>query len=295
MKGIILAGGNATRLRPSTITTCKTLLPIWDKPLIYYPLSTLMLAGIKEILMISTPEDKPKFNDLLGDGSKLGINFYYEVQEKPRGIADAFIIGERFIGKDSCCLILGDNIFYGHGLTELLRKSSKKRRGATVFGYYVDFPKKFGVVEFDKDNKVLSIEEKPEEPKSNYILTGLYLYDNKVIDIAKKLKPSKRGELEITDINKKYLELGELEVKLMGRGFVWIDTGTMDSMYDASDYIRISEKITGLKIGCIEEIAYNLGYIDKDQLIKLSEPLMNSGYGEYLLKVINQPQIYKLK
>lgn len=292
MKGIILSAGSGTRLRPVTSTICKQLLPIWDKPLIYYPLSTLMLAGIKDILIISTPKDKIKFKELLGNGSKLGLSFSYEVQEEPRGIAEAFIIGEKFIGENRCCLALGDNIFYGHGFSEMLKKASKKEKGATIFGYYVNDPQRYGVVEFDKDNKVLSIEEKPKKPKSNYAVVGLYFYDNNVIKIAKGLKPSKRNELEITDVNNAYYKKRNLEVILMGRGFAWFDTGTFDSMLDASEYIGTIEKRQGLKIGCIEEIAYNLGYINKAQLRKLAGPLRKSGYGEYLLKILKEPPIY---
>ena len=292
MKGIILAGGGATRLYPATLTICKQLLPIWDKPLIYYPLSTLMLAGVKDILIISTPKDKIKFKELLGNGSKLGLNFSYEIQEEPRGIAEAFIIGEKFIGESRCCLALGDNIFYGHGFSGMLKKASKKEKGATIFGYYVNDPQRYGVVEFDKNNKVLSIEEKPKKPKSNYAVVGLYFYDNDGIKIAKGLKPSKRNELEITDVNNVYYKKGNLEVILMGRGFAWFDTGTFDSMLEASEYIGTIEKRQGLKIGCIEEIAYNLGYINKAQLRKLAEPLRKSGYGEYLLKILKEPPIY---
>ena len=292
MKGIILSAGSGTRLRPVTLTICKQLLPIWDKPLIYYPLSTLMLAGIKDILIISTPKDKIKFKELLGNGSKLGLNFSYEVQEEPRGIAEAFIIGEKFIGESRCCLALGDNIFYGHGFSGMLKKASKKEKGATIFGYYVNDPQRYGVVEFDKNNKVLSIEEKPKKPKSNYAVVGLYFYDNDGIKIAKGLKPSKRNELEITDVNNVYYKKGNLEVILMGRGFAWFDTGTFDSMLEASEYIGTIEKRQGLKIGCIEEIAYNLGYINKAQLRKLAEPLRKSGYGEYLLKILKEPPIY---
>jgi glucose-1-phosphate thymidylyltransferase len=292
MKGIILAGGSATRLYPATLANCKQLLPIWDKPLIYYPLSTLMLAGIKDILIISTEKDKANFKNLLGNGSQLGLKFSYEIQEKPRGIAEAFVIGENFIGKDRCCLALGDNIFYGHGFTRKLRMAAKKRNGATVFAYYVDDPGRYGVVEFDKNNKVLSIEEKPEKPKSNYAVVGLYFYDNDVVKIAKSLKPSKRNELEITDVNDHYRKLGNLEVITLGRGFAWFDTGTFDSMKDASDYIGTIEKRQSLKVGCIEEIAHNLGYINKNQLEDLAEPLRKSGYGEYLLKILKESPIY---
>jgi len=286
MKGVILAGGKGTRLYPSTLTICKQLMPIWDKPLIYYPLSTLMLAGIKNILIISNPEDKNKFKDLLGDGSKIGINLNYEIQEKPNGIADSFLIGKDFINNDDCCLILGDNIFYGNDLINTLRRS-KKKKGATIFGYYVNDPERYGVVEF-KDNKVISIEEKPKRPKSNYAVVGLYFYDNNVVNIAENLKPSKRNELEITDVNNVYLEKGNLEVRLLGRGFAWFDTGTFESMLDAQNYISAIEKRQGLKIGCIEEIAYNLKYINKEQLKELAKPLIKSGYGEYLLKIAKE-------
>lgn len=286
MKGVILAGGKGTRLYPSTLTICKQLMPIWDKPLIYYPLSTLMLAGIKNILIISNPEDKNKFKDLLGDGSKIGINLNYEIQEKPNGIADSFLIGKDFINNDDCCLILGDNIFYGNDLINTLRRS-KKKKGATIFGYYVNDPERYGVVEF-KDNKVISIEEKPKRPKSNYAVVGLYFYDNNVVNIAENLKPSKRNELEITDVNNVYLEKGNLEVRLLGRGFAWFDTGTFESMLDAQNYISAIEKRQGLKIGCIEEIAYNLKYINKEQLKELAKPLIKSGYGEYLLKIAEE-------
>jgi len=286
MKGVILAGGKGTRLYPSTLTICKQLMPIWDKPLIYYPLSTLMLAGIKNILIISNPEDKNKFKDLLGDGSKIGINLNYEIQEKPNGIADSPLIGKDFINNDDCCLILGDNIFYGNDLINTLRRS-KKKKGATIFGYYVNDPERYGVVEF-KDNKVISIEEKPKRPKSNYAVVGLYFYDNNVVNIAENLKPSKRNELEITDVNNVYLEKGNLEVRLLGRGFAWFDTGTFESMLDAQNYISAIEKRQGLKIGCIEEIAYNLKYINKEQLKELAKPLIKSGYGEYLLKIAEE-------
>ena len=295
MKGIILAGGSGTRLYPATISTCKQLLPVGDKPLIYYPLSTLMLAGIRDILIISAKRDRDRFMNLFMDGKRLRLNFSYEVQEKPKGLADAFIIGEKFIGKDSCCLVLGDNIFYGHGLTEVLEETAKKEDGATIFGYYVNDPKRYGVVEFDENNKVISIKEKPKNSKSNYAVIGLYFYDNRVINIAKNLKPSKRNELEITDVNEEYRKLGELEVKLLGRGFAWLDTGTHESMSEATEYVRIIEKRQGLKIGCIEEIAFNLSYINKKQLRELAKPLLKSGYGEYLLKILNQPKIYYSK
>ncbi len=289
MKGIILAGGAGTRLYPITRIICKQLLPIYDKPMIYYPLSILMLAKIKDILIISTSEDIPKFEKLFGDGSKIGINISYKVQPEPKGIAEAFIIGEEFIGNDSVCLILGDNIFYGHGLSDILKGAKKEvenNSGATVFGYYVNDPERYGVVEFDKNGNVLSIEEKPKKPKSNYAVTGLYFYDNSVIEIAKSIKPSWRGELEITDVNKEYLNRKKLRVKLLGRGFAWLDTGTHLSLIEASEFIATVEKRQGLKIACIEEIAYQNNWIDEDQLKKLAEPLLKSGYGEYLLKLL---------
>ena len=286
MKGIILAGGSGTRLYPITQVVCKQLLPIYDKPMIYYPLSTLMLAGIRDILIISTPTDLPKIQDLLGSGDKLGLKFTYKVQEEPRGLADAFRVGEDFIGKERVCLILGDNIFYGHGLPELLKEAVSNIDGATVFGYYVSDPERYGVVEFDKGGRVISIEEKPAKPKSNYAVVGLYFYDNKVVDIAKALKPSARGELEITDLNRVYLENNELRVKLMGRGFAWLDTGTHASMIDAALYVKTVEDRQGLKISSIEEIAYSMGYIDDAKLCAIAEPLRKSGYGEYLLKIL---------
>ncbi len=291
MKGIILAGGAGTRLYPITKVICKQLLPIYDKPMIYYPLSILMLAKIRDILIISTPQDLPKFEVLLGDGSQLGLNFSYKIQDKPRGIADAFIVGEEFIDNDSVCLILGDNIFYGHGLPEYLfqaKNEVEQYGGATVFGYYVNDPERYGVVEFDENGNVLSIEEKPKEPKSNYAVTGLYFYDKDVVNIAKSIKPSWRGELEITDVNKEYLKKKNLRVKLLGRGFAWLDTGTHLSLIEASEFIATVEKRQGLKIACIEEIAYKNGWIDSNQLKKLAEPLLKSGYGEYLLKILSE-------
>jgi glucose-1-phosphate thymidylyltransferase len=287
MKGIILAGGKATRLYPATNVVSKQLLPIYDKPMIYYPLSTLMLAGIREILIISTPEDLPRFNELLGDGSKIGLKLSYEKQDKPRGLADAFIIGEKFIGNDKCCLILGDNIFYGSELQEMLKQAAEKENGATVFGYEVNDPARYGVIEFDSNKKVLSIEEKPEFPKSRYAIVGLYFYDTKVIEFAKSLAPSKRGEIEITDLNKKYLEIGELDVKLMARGFAWLDTGTFDSLAEASEFVRVIQKRQGSTIACLEEIAYKMNYITKEQLRETAESLKKSGYGEYLLGLIS--------
>ena len=291
MKGIILAGGAGTRLYPITKVICKQLLPIYDKPMIYYPLSILMLAKIKDILIISTPQDLPKFEVLLGDGSQLGLNFSYKIQDKPRGIADAFIVGEDFIDNDNVCLILGDNIFYGHGLPKYLfqaKNEVEQHGGATVFGYYVNDPERYGVVEFDENGNVLSIEEKPEKPKSNYAVTGLYFYDKDVVNIAKSIKPSWRGELEITDVNKEYLKKKNLRVKLLGRGFAWLDTGTHLSLIEASEFIATVEKRQGLKIACIEEIAYKNGWIDINQLKKLAEPLLKSGYGEYLLKILSE-------
>lgn len=288
MKGIILAGGSGTRLYPVTIGTIKQLLPVYDKPMIYYPLATLMLAGVREILIISTPDDIDRFRKLFNDGSHLGLSFSYAVQNKPRGIAEALIIGEKFIGNDNVWLILGDNIFFGHGLSELLRKVSSNREGATIFGYYVADPERYGVVEFDSTGRVISIEEKPEKPKSNYAVTGLYYYDKEAPEIAKGLKPSKRGELEITDLNNEYLKRGRLKVELMGRGFAWLDTGTYDSLLDAAEYVRIIEQRQGLKIACIEEIAYRLGYITKEQLIRLAEPLKKNSYGRYLMQIAEE-------
>ena len=290
MKGIILAGGSGTRLYPVTLSVCKQLLPVYDKPMVYYPLSVLMLAGIKEILIISTPQDLPIFREVFGAGSQLGLVFSYREQPRPNGIAEAFLLGKEFIGSDDVCLILGDNIFYGHGFTDLLRKAVNDitaRRGATVFGYYVNDPERYGVIEFDKKNMALSIEEKPEMPKSNYAVTGLYFYDNNVIEMTGKIKPSRRGELEITDVNRKYLKEGNLRVELLGRGYAWLDTGTHESLLEASEFISTIEKRQGLKIACIEEIAYQLGYIDGDQLLKLATPLKKNGYGQYLLKILN--------
>ena len=288
MKGIILEGGSGTRLYPVTIGVCKQLLPVYDKPMIYYPLSVLMLVGIKDILIISTPQDLQRFINIFGDGSYLGLHFSYKEQLHPGGIAEAFILGEEFIGSDDVCLVLGDNIFYGHGLTELLKKALhdvETKGGATIFGYYVTDPERYGVVEFDEMHNVLSIEEKPKMPKSRYAVTGLYFYDNKVVELAKHLKPSRRGELEITDVNREYLKKRELRVELMGRGYAWLDTGTHESLLEASEFISTIEKRQGLKIACVEEIAYRLGYIDKEQLIKLAEPLKKNSYGRYLLRV----------
>jgi glucose-1-phosphate thymidylyltransferase len=288
MKGIILAGGSGTRLYPITHIMCKQLLPVYDKPMIYYPLSTLMLAGIRDILIISTPSDLPHFKQLMGDGSRYGLSLSYKVQEYPRGLADAFIVGEDFIGKDRVCLILGDNIFYGHGITEMLREAAATDSGAMVFGYYVNDPERYGVVEFDRNGTVISIEEKPKKPKSNYAVVGLYFYDNNVVSIARSIKPSARGELEITEVNNQYLKQGKLKVKIMGRGFAWLDTGTHESMIDAALFVKAIEDRQGLKISCIEEIAYTMGFIDADQLCKIAEPLRKSGYGEYLLKLLKQ-------
>jgi len=288
MKGIILAGGAGTRLYPVTKVVCKQLLPVYDKPMVYYPLSTLMLAGIRDILIISTPQDLPRFEDLFGDGSHLGLRFSYKVQEAPNGLAEAFIIGEDFIGEDNVCLVLGDNIFFGHNLPGMLNRACQRKEGATIFGYYVKDPERYGVVEFDGSGKVLSIEEKPKEPKSNYAVVGLYFYDNEVIEISKGIKPSWRGELEITDVNKAYLEKGKLNVELMGRGYAWLDTGTHESLADATQFVKTIEERQGLKIACIEEIAYRMGFIDAEQLQRLAEPLRKSGYGEYLLRILEQ-------
>lgn len=286
-KGIILAGGSGTRLYPLTKSISKQLLPIYDKPMIYYPISTLMLAGIKDILIISTPEDTPRFEQLLGDGKEIGLKLSYKVQEYPDGLAQAFIIGEEFIGDDSVALVLGDNIYFGHGFTELLQKASSLQSGSTVFGYHVHDPERFGVVEFDQQQNVISIEEKPEVAKSNYAITGLYFYDNRVVEFAKSLKPSPRGELEITDLNKCYLEDNSLRVELLGRGFAWLDTGTHESLLEASTFIETIERRQKLKIACLEEISYRMGYISKEQLIDLAQPLKKNAYGQYLLHVAN--------
>ncbi|KRN58151.1 glucose-1-phosphate thymidylyltransferase [Limosilactobacillus secaliphilus] len=288
MKGIILAGGSGTRLYPITRSISKQLIPVYDKPMVYYPLSTLMLAGIRDVLIIATPEYMPLFQDLLGDGSNIGMNFSYKVQEKPNGLAEAFILGEEFIGNDSVCLILGDNIYYGSGLSKLLQSAAKKTEGATVFGYHVNDPERFGVVEFDDQMHALSIEEKPKHPKSNYAITGLYFYDNNVVDIAKGIKPSARGELEITDVNSEYLREGKLDVKLMGRGYAWLDTGTHDSMLEASNFIATIERRQNLKVACLEEIAYRMGYISADKLVELAQPLKKNDYGQYMLRLAKQ-------
>lgn len=291
MKGIILAGGSGTRLYPITRGVCKQLLPIYDKPMIYYPLSVLMLAGIRDILIISTPTDLPRFRDIFGDGRDLGLRFSYKEQSQPNGLAEAFIIGEDFIGKDPVSMVLGDNIFFGHGLTELLKKAVNDvsvMGGATVFGYYVNDPERYGIVEFDKDGKALSVEEKPTQPKSKYAVTGLYFYDNEVVPIAKSIKPSQRGELEITDVNKAYLEKKKLRVELMGRGYAWLDTGTHESLLEAGEFIATIEKRQGLKMACIEEIAYKLGYIDKQKLLKAADDHKKNSYGDYLRMVAEQ-------
>ena len=291
MKGIILAGGSGTRLYPLTRVVSKQLLPVYDKPMVYYPLSTLMLAGIRDVLVISTPSDLPRFEQLLGDGRQWGMNFQYADQPEPNGLAQAFVIGRRFVGSSGVALVLGDNIFYGEGLTALLQRAASKVSGATIFGYAVNEPQRYGVAELDASGRVIRIEEKPADPKSPYAVTGLYFYDNRVIDIAAALRPSKRGEYEITDVNMAYLEAGDLEMEIFGRGMAWLDTGTHESLYDASSFIETVEKRQGLKIACPEEIAYRMGYIDAEQTRRLAEPLAGSSYGRYLLRILEQPSV----
>ena len=287
MKGIILAGGSGTRLYPLTKAISKQIMPVYDKPMIYYPLSTLMLAGIREVLIISTPRDLPIFQDLFGTGEQLGLSLSYCVQESPRGLADAFILGADFIGKDSVALVLGDNIFYGQSFSRVLRSVAAREKGATIFGYYVRDPREYGVVEFDENGKALSIEEKPEKPKSNYAVPGLYFYDNDVMGIAKDVKPSARGEIEITAVNNEYLRKGTLQVETLGRGFAWLDTGSHDSLLDAADFVAAFQKRQGLYISCIEEIAFKRGFISREQLLKLAEPLLKTNYGQYMVEVAN--------
>jgi glucose-1-phosphate thymidylyltransferase len=288
MKGIVLAGGSGSRLYPITLGVSKQLLPIYDKPMIYYPLSILMMAGIREILIISTPQDLPRFEELLGDGHQFGVEFSYKVQPSPDGLAQAFILGEEFIGDDSVAMVLGDNIFHGHGLKKRLVKAANKKDGATVFGYYVDDPWRFGVVEFDRNGKAISLEEKPKEPKSNYAVVGLYFYPNKVVDVAKHIKPSARGELEITTVNQEFLKNGELKVQVFGRGFAWLDTGTHDSLAEASTFVEVIEKRQGLKVACLEGIAYRNGWISEEKMRELAKPMLKNQYGQYLLKVIDE-------
>ena len=287
MKGIILAGGSGTRLYPLTKAVSKQIMPVYDKPMIYYPLSTLMLAGIRDILIISTPRDLPAFEELFGTGEQLGLSMSYAVQEQPRGLADAFLIGADFIGSDSVALVLGDNIFYGQSFSRVLRQAAQREKGATIFGYFVRDPREYGVVEFDETGKAISIEEKPEHPKSNYAVPGLYFYDNDVVEIARNVKPSARGEIEITSINNEYLRRGTLMVETLGRGFAWLDTGNHDALLDASDFVAAVQKRQGMYISCIEEIAFRRGFISKEQLLKLAEPLMKTNYGKYLVEVAN--------
>ena len=291
MKGIVLAGGSGTRLYPITKSISKQIIPVYDKPMIYYPVSILLLAGIKEILIISTPQDIHLYQNLLGDGSSLGVRFEYAIQPSPDGLAQAFLIGEEFIGDDSVCMVLGDNIFYGYNLSNMLKQAASLQDGAIVFGYYVNDPERYGVAEFDQNGKVLSLEEKPTNPKSNYAVTGLYFYSNDVVKKAKSLKPSARGELEITDLNKLYLAEGRLNVQLMGRGVAWLDTGTHDSLLEASNFIATIQNRQGLQVACLEEIAYNYGYINREQLLKLAEPLKKNFYGQYLIKIADEPNI----
>ena len=287
MKGIVLAGGSGTRLHPLTLAVCKQLLPIYDKPMVYYPISTLMLAGIRDILIISTPKDIPLFKDLLGDGSRWGVRFEYAVQETPRGLADAFIVGETFIGDDKCALVLGDNLYFGHGLDEALAEAAAADVGATVFAYHVHDPERYGVVDFDTEGRAVSLEEKPEKPASNWAVTGLYFYDNEVVDMARRLPPSARGELEITDINRLYMQKGQLSVAKLGRGFAWLDTGTHDSLVEATEFIRAIEKRQGQKVGCPEEIAFNKGWISAEQVLAMGKVMGKTEYGQYLIRLVS--------